>query len=44
LTVSLLTENYMSQKEIGSILDELNSDELKQLEENINQLKLATIL
>ncbi|MFH1335577.1 MAG: zf-HC2 domain-containing protein [Candidatus Zixiibacteriota bacterium] len=44
LTVSLLTENYLSQKEIGSILDELNSDELKQLEENINKLNLATIL
>jgi len=43
-TVTLLTENYLSQKEISFILDELNSDELKQLEESINKLKLATIL
>jgi hypothetical protein len=43
-TATLLTENYLSRKEISSILDELNSDELKQLEENINKLKLATIL
>jgi predicted anti-sigma-YlaC factor YlaD len=43
-TVTLLTENYLSHREISSILDELNSEELKQLEENINKLKLATIL
>lgn len=43
-TATLLTENYLSHKELSSILDELDSDELKQLEENINKLKLATIL
>ncbi len=43
-TVIWLTENYLSHKEISSILDELNSDELKQLEDNINKLKTATIL
>jgi predicted anti-sigma-YlaC factor YlaD len=44
LTVTLLAENYLNQKEISSILEDLNSEELKQLEENINKLKLATIL
>jgi predicted anti-sigma-YlaC factor YlaD len=43
-TAVWLTENYLSHKEISTILEELNSDELKQLEENINKLKLATIL
>ncbi len=44
LTGTLLAEDYLSQKEIGSILDELSSEELKKLEENINQLKLTNIL
>ncbi len=44
LTGTLLADDYLSRKEINSILYELNSEELKKLEESVNQLRLTNIL
>lgn len=44
LTETLLKDDYLSQEDLGSILNELNSEELKRLEENVKHLQLADIL
>jgi len=44
LTEKLLDEDYLSQRNLNSMLDELNLRELKQLEEDIKDLQIGDIL
>ena len=43
-TGTLLTDDYLSQSDLNTILSELSSDELKLLEESMNRIKLSKIL
>lgn len=43
-TGTLLTDDYLSQSDLNSILSELSSDELKLLKESMNRIKLSKIL
>ena len=40
----LLTDDYLNQSDLNTMLSELSSDELKQLEESMNQIKLSKTL
>jgi predicted anti-sigma-YlaC factor YlaD len=40
----LLTDDYLNQSDLNTMLSELTSDELKQLEESMNQIKLSKTL
>jgi len=43
-TGTLLTDDYLSQSDLNTVLNELSSDELKLLEESMNQIKLSKTL
>jgi hypothetical protein len=44
LAEELLEEDYISQSDVNSMLSELNTEELKQLEQNVRALKIEDIL
>ena len=44
LTEKILDEDYLSQRNLNSILNELNLEELKRLEESIKTLQIGDIL